>query len=198
MLDGGGVPQLDELRLHNGTVYRWNRPVYDISGGQPHLRVENRVLPAGPTVVDTMANAAFFAGLVRALADEDRPIWTQMSFQAASENFVVRDSARHQRRGLLAAGRPGAGRRAGRPQAVAAGRRRPAPVGGRRSRDRPAARHHRTPLPARGQRLRRGRLPRSPAVRRPGRPGRKPCTACSRATWSSCTATSRSTRGRSH
>ena len=89
MLDEGGVPTLDELRLHNGTVYRWNRPVYDISGDKPHLRVENRVLPAGPTVVDTMANAAFFAGLVRELADHDRPVWTQMSFQAASENFVA-------------------------------------------------------------------------------------------------------------
>lgn len=89
VLDAGGVPHLDELRLHNGTVYRWNRPVYDISDGSPHLRVENRVLPAGPTVVDTMANAAFFAGLVRALADDDRPIWSQMSFQAANENFVA-------------------------------------------------------------------------------------------------------------
>jgi hypothetical protein len=89
VLDSGGVPRLDELRLHNGTVYRWNRPVYDVSDGNPHLRVENRVLPAGPTVVDTMANAAFFAGLVRALADDDRPIWTQMSFQAANENFVA-------------------------------------------------------------------------------------------------------------
>ena len=88
VLDAGGVPTLDELRLHNGTVYRWNRPVYDISGGTPHLRVENRVLPAGPTVVDTLANAAFFAGLARALANQDRPIWTQMSFQAANENFI--------------------------------------------------------------------------------------------------------------
>ena len=88
VLDEGGVPRLDELRLHNGTVYRWNRPVYDISDGSPHLRVENRVLPAGPTVVDTMANAAFFAGVVRALADEDRPIWSQMSFQAAHDNFT--------------------------------------------------------------------------------------------------------------
>jgi hypothetical protein len=88
VLDAGGVPRLDEMRLHNGTVYRWNRPVYDVSGDSPHLRVENRVLPAGPTVVDTMANAAFFAGLVRALASEDRPIWTQMSFQAANENFT--------------------------------------------------------------------------------------------------------------
>jgi len=89
VLDAGGVPRLDELRLHNGTVYRWNRPVYDIQGGAPHLRVENRVLPAGPTVVDTMANAAFFAGLVRALAQQERPLWTQMSFSAANENFEV-------------------------------------------------------------------------------------------------------------
>ena len=89
VLDAGGVPKLEELRLHNGTIYRWNRPVYDISGGQPHLRVENRVLPAGPTVVDVMANTAFFAGLVRALASEDRPIWTQMSFQAATDNFYA-------------------------------------------------------------------------------------------------------------
>jgi gamma-glutamyl:cysteine ligase YbdK (ATP-grasp superfamily) len=89
VLDGGAVPKLEELRLHNGTVYRWNRPVYDVSDGKPHLRVENRVLPSGPTVVDTMANAAFFAGLVRALADDDRPLWSQMSFQAANENFVA-------------------------------------------------------------------------------------------------------------
>jgi gamma-glutamyl:cysteine ligase YbdK (ATP-grasp superfamily) len=89
VLASGHAPRLQELRLHNGTVYRWNRPVYDISDGRPHLRVENRVLPAGPTVVDTMANAAFFAGLVRALADDDRPIWSQMSFQAANENFTA-------------------------------------------------------------------------------------------------------------
>ncbi|GAA1428716.1 glutamate-cysteine ligase family protein [Microlunatus lacustris] len=93
VLDAGGVPALEELKLHNGTVYRWNRPVYDVSGGKPHLRVENRVLPAGPTVVDTLANAAFFAGLVRSLADDDRPVWSQMSFQAAHENFVA--GARH-------------------------------------------------------------------------------------------------------
>ncbi|CAA9318545.1 MAG: hypothetical protein AVDCRST_MAG48-2502 [uncultured Friedmanniella sp.] len=93
VLDAGGVPELEELKLHNGTVYRWNRPVYDVSGGKPHLRVENRVLPAGPTVVDTLANTAFFAGLVRALADDDRPLWSQMSFQAAHENFVA--GARH-------------------------------------------------------------------------------------------------------
>jgi hypothetical protein len=87
VLDRGDTPALSELRLHNGTVYRWNRPVYDVVRDMPHLRVENRVLPAGPTVVDTMANGAFYFGLVRALADDERPIWSQMSFSAAEENF---------------------------------------------------------------------------------------------------------------
>jgi hypothetical protein len=87
VLAAGGVPQLSELRLHNGTIYRWNRPIYDVADGKPHLRVENRVLPAGPTVVDVMANAALYFGLVRALAEQERPLWTQMSFSAAEENF---------------------------------------------------------------------------------------------------------------
>ncbi|HVK30811.1 MAG TPA: glutamate--cysteine ligase [Nocardioides sp.] len=87
VLEAGGTPNLSELRLHNGTIYRWNRPVYDISAGLPHLRVENRILAAGPTVVDTVANAAFYFGLVRALAENERPLWSQMSFSAAEENF---------------------------------------------------------------------------------------------------------------
>jgi hypothetical protein len=87
VLERGDVPRLPELRLHNGTIYRWNRPVYDVVRGRPHLRVENRVLPAGPTVVDVIANAAFYYGLVRVLAEEDRPVWSQMSFQAAEDNF---------------------------------------------------------------------------------------------------------------
>jgi gamma-glutamyl:cysteine ligase YbdK (ATP-grasp superfamily) len=89
VLEAGGTPVLAELRLHNGTIYRWNRPVYDISDGFPHLRVENRVLAAGPTVADTIANAAFYFGLVRALAESERPLWSQMSFSAAEENFHV-------------------------------------------------------------------------------------------------------------
>ncbi|WP_328908942.1 glutamate-cysteine ligase family protein [Streptomyces sp. NBC_00234] len=87
VLDEGGVPQLAELVLHNGTVYRWNRPVYGLAGGVPHLRVENRVLPAGPTVTDVIANAAFYYGLVRALAEEPRPVWSRLPFAAAAENF---------------------------------------------------------------------------------------------------------------
>ncbi|MFF5992618.1 glutamate--cysteine ligase [Prauserella flavalba] len=88
-LESGLAPKLSELRLHNGTVWRWNRPVYDVVDGKPHLRVENRVLPAGPTVLDMMANAAFFYGAQRALAEQERPVWTQMSFQAAEENLYA-------------------------------------------------------------------------------------------------------------
>jgi gamma-glutamyl:cysteine ligase YbdK (ATP-grasp superfamily) len=86
-LDRGEVPRLWELRLHNGTIYRWNRPVYAVVEGHPHLRVENRVLPAGPTVVDILANGAFYYGVLRSLVDDERPLWTQMSFSAAEENF---------------------------------------------------------------------------------------------------------------
>ncbi|MFI2205183.1 glutamate--cysteine ligase [Streptomyces sp. NPDC020192] len=87
VLDAGGTPRLAELVLHNGTIYRWNRPVYGIADGVPHLRVENRVLPAGPTVTDVIANAAFYYGLVRALAEESRPVWTRLPFAAAEANF---------------------------------------------------------------------------------------------------------------
>ena len=86
-LEAGRVPNLPELRLHNGTIYRWNRPIYDVANGRPHLRIENRLLPAGPTVVDTMANAALFYGLVKVLGTSDRPVWSQLSFRAAEDNF---------------------------------------------------------------------------------------------------------------
>ncbi|HEX9032849.1 MAG TPA: glutamate--cysteine ligase [Streptosporangiaceae bacterium] len=86
-LDRGEVPALAELALHNGTVYRWNRPVYAVADGLPHLRVENRVLPAGPTLIDVLANAAFYYGLVHELAVAERPVWTRMSFGAAADNL---------------------------------------------------------------------------------------------------------------
>lgn len=92
-LNVGKAPTLAELRLHNGTVWRWNRPVYDVSGGVAHLRIENRVLPAGPTVIDVLANAAFFYGAQRALTTDDCPLWTRMSFACAERNFYA--AARH-------------------------------------------------------------------------------------------------------
>ncbi|WP_188191045.1 glutamate--cysteine ligase [Nonomuraea sp. SYSU D8015] len=92
-LEQGRIPQLHELTLHNGTIYRWNRPVYAVVNGMPHLRVENRVLPAGPSVADIAANAAFYYGLMRVLPYAERPIWSQMSFQAAEDNLAA--AARH-------------------------------------------------------------------------------------------------------
>ncbi|MGH3793752.1 MAG: glutamate-cysteine ligase family protein [Pseudonocardiaceae bacterium] len=89
VLAGGKAPRLSELRLHNGTVWRWNRPVYDVKDGVAHVRIENRVLPAGPTVVDVVANAAFFFGAMRGLTELERPVWNQMSFHAAEENLYA-------------------------------------------------------------------------------------------------------------
>jgi hypothetical protein len=98
-LRAGRVPELAEMTLHNGTIWRWNRPVYDVLGGVPHVRVENRVLPAGPTSVDMVANALLFYGLLRGMVEEERPLWTVMSFEAAQENFVT--AARHGLEGPL-------------------------------------------------------------------------------------------------
>jgi hypothetical protein len=89
VLEAGGTPTLNELRLHNGTVWRWNRPVYDVVDERPHLRVENRVLPAGPTVIDILANGALYFGALQVLARQERPVWSQMSFSTAEENFTT-------------------------------------------------------------------------------------------------------------
>lgn len=88
-LDRGEIPTLDALRLHNGTVYRWNRACYGVGGGKPHLRIENRVLPAGPTVRDQVANAAFFFGLMVALGNRYDDITDVMAFDDANSNFVA-------------------------------------------------------------------------------------------------------------
>ena len=84
-----GAPLLPELRLHNGTVYRWNRPIYDPGEHTPNLRLENRILPAGPTVLDVVSNAAFFYGLVQHLRTADRPLWSRLAFKSAADNFLA-------------------------------------------------------------------------------------------------------------
>ena len=90
-LEDGGMPRLDELRLHQGTVWRWNRAIYD-SGFGGHLRIEMRPLPAGPTLTDMLANAAFLLGLTLALAP-DADTWSrQLLFARAHANFY--DAAR--------------------------------------------------------------------------------------------------------
>src|SRR5215207_5860106 len=82
----GQAPPLAELRLHQGTVWRWNRPVYDPASGG-HLRIELRALPAGPTVVDMLANAAFLVGLSRWLAEQDGRWTYRLSFERAEHGF---------------------------------------------------------------------------------------------------------------
>lgn len=88
-LAAGRIPQLKALNLYNGTVYRWNRPCYGITEGRPHLRIENRVLPSGPTPADEIANAAFWFGLMKGVRDELGDIARAMTFEAAEENFLA-------------------------------------------------------------------------------------------------------------
>ncbi len=80
------APPLAELRLHQSTVWRWNRAIYDPASGG-HLRVELRALPAGPTVTDMLANAAFLIGLSRWLAEQDQRWTYTMSFERAEHGF---------------------------------------------------------------------------------------------------------------
>ncbi|MCQ9369303.1 glutamate--cysteine ligase [Brevibacterium sp. 50QC2O2] len=85
----GNAPSLHYLNLHNGTVWRWNRPIYSPGDGtdDAHLRVENRLLPAGPTVDDMVADAAFYYGLVKHLSEQNRPVWSRLRFPEAQRNF---------------------------------------------------------------------------------------------------------------
>ncbi|MFB6372837.1 MAG: hypothetical protein ABEN55_06930, partial [Bradymonadaceae bacterium] len=86
-LDAGRIPSLQALCLHNGTVYRWNLACYGISEGKPHLRIENRVFPSGPTPVDEVANAAFWFGLMSGLVAEHPEVRNDMEFATAKNNF---------------------------------------------------------------------------------------------------------------
>jgi CBS domain-containing protein/gamma-glutamyl:cysteine ligase YbdK (ATP-grasp superfamily) len=88
VLARGGVPKLKALGLHNGTVWWWNRACYGAGDDAPHLRIENRVLPSGPTPRDEVANAAFFAGLLLALPEEYGDITRLLTFHDAKANFV--------------------------------------------------------------------------------------------------------------
>ncbi len=87
MLAHGGIPQLSAWRLHNGTIWRWNRTCYGVVNGRPGLRIEARFLPSGPSVADEMANAAFFLGLMTALPEEFGDVTRRMSFDSAKTNF---------------------------------------------------------------------------------------------------------------
>ncbi len=89
-LDEGKTPHLRALMIHNSTVYRWNRPCYGISpNGKPHLRIENRCLPSGPTVIDEVANSAFWVGLMSVFDEHHTDIPMKMDFDDAKSNFVA-------------------------------------------------------------------------------------------------------------
>ncbi|MBL8123688.1 MAG: CBS domain-containing protein [Pyrinomonadaceae bacterium] len=87
VLKAGGIPNLSAWRMHNGTVWRWNRACYGVMDGVPGLRIEARFLPAGPTVADEMANSALFLGLMRALPEINGDITKLLSFDDAKTNF---------------------------------------------------------------------------------------------------------------
>ena len=89
LLAAGKAPRLRALTLHNGTVYRWNRPCYGVTDGRPHVRIENRVLPSGPSVVDEVANAAFWFGMMTGMDREYPDITEVMDFDDARENLVA-------------------------------------------------------------------------------------------------------------
>jgi CBS domain-containing protein len=93
LLASGKIPQLTALRMHNGTIWPWNRACYGVTHGVAHLRIENRALPAGPTVLDEIANTAFFAGLMLSLPSEYGEVSKVMSFDDAKANFFA--AARH-------------------------------------------------------------------------------------------------------
>ncbi|HET8674242.1 MAG TPA: CBS domain-containing protein, partial [Blastocatellia bacterium] len=89
MLSQGLTPQLDALRIYNSTVWRWTRACYGVTDGRPHLRIEARPFPSGPTVIDEVANAAFFFGLMSGLSNEHREIANVMEFDDAKANFLA-------------------------------------------------------------------------------------------------------------
>jgi len=82
----GDIPRLEEVRLHQGTVWSWNRPIYDSADGG-HLRIEMRALPAGPTTIDMLANIAFFVGLSLGLAPQVEALTGALPFEQARRNF---------------------------------------------------------------------------------------------------------------
>lgn len=86
-LDKGNIPKLKALNLHNGTVYKWNRLCYGKTDGAPHLRIENRYLPSGPSTQDEIANMMFWVGVMRGRPAKYKDIHTKMDFKETKSNF---------------------------------------------------------------------------------------------------------------
>jgi CBS domain-containing protein len=87
VLEKGQIPKLEALQLHNGTIYKWNRPCYGVMNGVPHLRIENRYLPSGPTQADEIANKVFWVGLMSHMPEKYRGAWDTIRFDEVKENF---------------------------------------------------------------------------------------------------------------
>ncbi|WP_111683234.1 CBS domain-containing protein [Winogradskyella tangerina] len=86
-LENGEIPKLRALQLHNGTVYKWNRVCYGVGGGKPHLRIECRYIPSGPTLTDEIANMVFWVGLMLGQPETYRDIDKKMDFKDIKNNF---------------------------------------------------------------------------------------------------------------
>jgi CBS domain-containing protein len=86
-LENGKIPKLKALKLHNGTVYKWNRLCYGTTNGKPHLRIENRYLPSGPSTSDEVANMMFWVGVMMGRPKEFDNIHTKMDFSDVKSNF---------------------------------------------------------------------------------------------------------------
>jgi len=87
ILEKGGVPELEALKMHNSTVYKWNRACYGVGGGKPHLRIENRYVPSGPTIKDEMANTALWLGVMYGMPEEYRDLPNLVKFESCRHNF---------------------------------------------------------------------------------------------------------------
>ena len=87
-LQKGTIPKLKALSLHNGTIYPWNRACHGVGDGKPHLRIENRYIPSGPSVADEMANFAFWVGLMKGRPKKFDVMASLMDFKEAKANFI--------------------------------------------------------------------------------------------------------------
>jgi predicted transcriptional regulator len=87
MAEEGKIPCLEALNFFNGTIYRWNRPCYGITKGKPHIRLENRYIPAGPTLKDEVANSVFWIGLILGMKDKYSNVKDHLNFNSARSNF---------------------------------------------------------------------------------------------------------------
>ncbi len=88
MVQQGKIPKLKALNLHNGTIYPWNRACYGVGNGKPHVRIENRYIPSGPSVLDEMANFAFWVGIMKARPKKYDDMTQIMDFRDAKSNFI--------------------------------------------------------------------------------------------------------------